>query len=308
MSRSPYPIDPALTAIAIAYKNAEYVADMVMPRIPVGKQKFTFLSYAADQFFNVPETLVGRRSKPNEVSLEATEVTDSTDDHALDGGVPNSDIENADERYDPLGDEIAYIMELVSLRREKRVADLVFTAATYDAGLRETLAGAAQFSDPASDPIAKISDALNLPLMRPNQLVFGQTGWGKFRRHPAIVEACLGTGADRGIVKREQVAELFEVAEVIVGSARGNSAKRGQAPAMTGLWGNHLAMTYKAPVPQAKGAVTFGGTFEFGAREAYQWEERNMGMRGGIACRAGESVKERVVAGQAGYFFENAFS
>jgi len=307
MALSAYPIDPALTAIAIAYRNPGYIADLVLPRIRVGKQAFKFLQYAAETQFTVADTLVGRRSRPNQVTLDATEISDATEDHALDGGVPRSDIENADERYDPLGDEVAFIMELIALRREMRVAGIVFNPATYDAGLRVTLAGADRFSDPASDAIGVINKALDVPLMRPNQMIFGQGGWTAFRSRPDIVEAVLGTGAKKGVVKREAVAELFEVDEVIVGQARGNTAKKGQPAALARLWGGHLALTYKAPVPQAKGAVTFGGTFQWGESEASQWEDKNMGMRGGVACRAGESVKERVIAGQAAFFFENAF-
>lgn len=304
---SPYPIDPALTAIAVSYKNAAYIADVVLPRIRVAKQKFTFLQYPSDTFFNTPETLVGRRSKPNEVTLDATEVADVTEDHALDGGVPNADVENADPRYDPLGNEVMLIQELIALAREARVAGVVFNPATYAAGLKTTLVGNSQFSSVDSDPITEINAKLDIPLMRPNQLVFGQAGWTKFRSHPVIVEAVLGTGAKKGVVKREAVAELFEVDEVIVGSARGNSAKRGQAPQMVRLWGNHLAALYKAPVPQAEGALTFGGTFQWGDRVAMQWEDKNMGMRGGTAVRTGESVRERVIASDAAYFWENAF-
>ena len=308
MALSAYPIDPTLTAIAIAYRNPGYIADMVLPRILVGKQKFSFLQYATDTFFNVPETLVGRRSRPNQVTLDATEVTDATDDHALDGGVPRADIENADERYDPLGGEVAYIMELTALRREMRAAGIVFSAATYDAALKQTLAGSSQFSDPSSSPIELINKRLDEPLMRPTQMVFGQAGWTTFRSNPSIVEAVLGTGAKKGSVTKQAVADLFEVQEVVVGMARGNSAKKGQAPQLSRLWGNHLALLHKSPVPQAKGAVTFGGTFQWGGPEASQWEDKNMGMRGGVACRAGESVKERVIAGQCGFFFENAFA
>lgn len=308
MALSPYPIDPALTAIAIAYKNAGYIADIVLPRIRVGKQNFKFLQYAAETQFTAPDSLVGRRSRPNQVELKADEVSDNTEDHALDGGVPRADIDNADARYDPLGDEVAFIMELLALRREMRAAAIVFASATYDVGLKTTLAGANQFSDPSSDAITVVNKALDLPLMRPNQMVFGQSGWTTFRSRPDIVEAVLGTGAKKGSVTKEAVAELFEVNEVIVGQARGNTAKKGQAASLSRLWGNHLALTYKAPVPQAKGAVTFGGTFQWGEAEASQWEDKNMGMRGGVACRAGESVKERVIASQAGYFFENAFA
>lgn len=308
MALSPYPIDPALSAIAIAYRNPGYIADQVLPRIRVGKQAFKFLQYDAGTQFTAPDSLVGRRSRPNQVELKADEISDATEDHALDGGVPRADIENADERYDPLGDEVAFLMELVALRREMRAAGIVFSSATYDAGLKTVLAGANQFSDPTSTPIKTINTALDLPLMRPTQMVFGQGGWTQFRSHPEIVEAVLGTGAKKGVVKREAVAELFEVEEVVVGQARGNAGKKGQAVNLARLWGGHLALTYKAPVPQAKGAVTFAGTFQWGEPEASQWEDKNMGMRGGVACRAGESVKERVIAGQAAYFFENAFS
>ncbi len=306
---SAYPIDPHLTAIAIAYRNAQYIADMVLPRVRVGKQKFSFLQYASDQFFNIPDTAVGRRSKPNEVNLEATEITDATNDYALDGGVPKADEDNADERYNPLESEVEFIQELIALDREARAAGLVFGNANYNAGLRETLVGNAQFSDYAtSSPIAKINAALDLPLVRPNQMVFGQEGWTKFRAHPEIIEACLGTGAKKGNATRAAVAELFEVNEVLVGASRANSNKRGQAPALTRLWGKHLALTHKAPVPDAKGALQFGATFQWGERIAAQWEDKNMGMRGGTACRTGESVKERIVASDAGYFFQNAFA
>jgi hypothetical protein len=254
------------------------------------------------------DTSVGRRGRPNQVTLNSKEVTDRTDDHALDGGVPRSDIDNADERYDPLGDEVMFIQELIAIRREMRAAAVVFNPATYAPGLKVTLAGDTQFNHPDHPGvITAINEALDDPLMRPNQMTFGQSGWTKFRSLPEIVEACLGTGAKKGNVTRAQVAELFEVKEVIVGAARGNAAKKGQPAQMTRLWGNHLALTYKAPVPQGKGVVTFGGSFQWGDRIASQWEDRNIGMRGGIAVRTGESLKERLIAREAGYFFEDAF-
>ena len=309
MALSPYPIDPALTAIAVAYRNPGYVADAVLPRVLVDKQRFSFLSYSSDTMFNVPDTRVGRRSKPNEVTLEATETTDSTEDYALDGGVPRADEDNADSRYDPLGNEVMFLQELIALDRERRVANLVHSLNTYDSSLRTTLSGTSQFSDfTNSDPLNAILTALDLPLMRPNQMVLSQDGWTKLRIHPKIVEAVKGTGAKSGTATREQVAELLEIEEIIVGQARANTAKRGQTPTISRLWGKHIALLYKAPVINAKGAVTFGASFQWGDRIASQWEEKNMGMRGGTAVRTGESLKERVVASQAGYFFQNAFA
>lgn len=308
MARSPYPIDPALTAIAVAYKPQGMIADLVLPRVTVGKQDFKWLVYPLDAYFNLPETRVGRRSRPNQVTLDATEVTMSTVDHGLDGGVPQVDIDNADERYDPLGNEVELIMNLVANRREVRAARLVHSAATYPVGLKTTLAGSSQFSDPNSTPIATISAALDMPLMRPNQMVFSADGWTAFRRHPEIVSAALGNAGNKGLATREQVAELFEVNEVLVGQARANTANRGQAAALTRTWGKHLALTYKDPAAASNGAVTFGATFQWGGRVAMQWADRNIGLTGGTGVRSGERVLESLVATQAGYFFESAFA
>lgn len=307
MALSPFPIDPDLTAISIAYRNMAYIADMVAPRIPVSKQKFTFMQFADDMNYNIPDTRVGRRSKVNEVELEGAEITDSCTDFALESGVPEADVLNSDERYDPLGLKTSFLMELVELDRERRVADLIFNAASYPAALKQVLAGGSQFSDYAnSDPIAVINDVLDQPLMRPNQLVFGQAAWTKFRAHPKIVKAVQGNAGDAGNATREQVAALFEVSEIIVGAGRANSSKPGQAPALYRLWGKHIAALYKAPVPEAEGAVTFCGSFQWGGRMAAQWPDKNIGMRGGTMVRTGESLKERIIASQAGYFLQNA--
>ena len=309
MAASPYPIDPALTAIAIAYKNPGYIADQVAPRITVGKQAFKFMQYGVDTFFNTPDTLIGRRSAANQVTMDGTEISDATEDHGLEGGVPKADVDNADERYDPLGNQTSLLMEMIAIRREIRTAGVVFTAGTYDPSLRSTLAGGSQFSDPGSSPLTAVGDALDQPLMRPNQMVFGQRGWTKFRRHPEIVSAVLGNSGNKGMVSRQDVAELFEVNEVIVGQSWGNTAKRGQAANLARLWGNHLALTYKAPVVSTESA-TFAATFQWGQPFSSQRDLKpgEMGLRGGTAVLVGESVKERIVAGQAGYFFENAFS
>lgn len=309
MALSPFPIDNALTAIAVAYTNGNYIADQVMPRVRVAKQQFTFLRYPDDTFFNLPDATVGRRSKPNELLLEATEVTDATVDYGFDGGVPHADMENADPRYDPLGKQVMQIQEAIAAIREARVAAIMHGASSYLAGLQQVLAGNAQFTDYVnSDPIGVINSALEAPLVRPNQMIFDSYGWSKFRAHPKIVEAALGTGAKAGNASREAVAALFEVDEVVVGASRANTAAPGQTAVISRMWGKHIALVHKAAVPDAEGAVTFGATFQWGDRIAGQWEDKDMGLRGGTRVRAGESVKERIVASQAGYLIRDAFA
>jgi hypothetical protein len=307
MARSAYPIAPDLTAISAVYKNPGYIADLVLPRTPVSKQDFTFVSYAQDVMFNIYDTSVGRRGKTNEVTLEGTETADYTVDQALEAGIPQVDIDNSDARYRPRDMQTMQLSELVALGREQRVANLVFNTGSYGAGLTSTLSGTGQYSDYTnSDPVVGINAMLDLPLMRPNKLVFGQAAWTTVRSHPRIVQATKATAQLGGIASRQQVAELFEVEEVLVGASRANNAKRGQTPSLARLWGKHIAGIYIPPVLTGQGEVAFGASFEFESRQVQEWEDKNIGMRGGQRIRVGESLRERIIANQAGFMLQNA--
>lgn len=303
----PYPIDPALLAIVIAFSNKTLIADLVLPRVSVGKEEFKYLEHTMAEGFTVPDTRVGRKSKPNEVEFTATDKTGSTVDYGLDDPIPQTDIDNAPENYDPKGRAVEGIMNLVELDREVRVSSLVFNNATYAAANRVTLVGTDQFSDFAnSTPLEVIQDALDTPILRPNVLVFGRPVFSKLAMHPQIVKAVHGNSGDSGIATRRQIADLFEVEDVLVGEARVNTARKGQAMALAQAWGKHIACLYRDRTADTRSGVTFGVTAQFGTRVAGSIPDKDIGLRGGERVRAGESVKEVITAADLGYFIEDA--
>lgn len=304
----PFPMNPQMTAIAIAYRNPDIalIADEVLPRTPTA-QEFKWLRYALADGFTIPEARVGRKSAPNEVDFSATEVIDKVMDYGLDDLVPNEDIEADNQGVDPLGTAVAYLTNLVNLAREQRVASLVFNAASYAAGLSTTLSGTSQWSDTAnSDPVAAIGDALDVPIMRPNIAVFGQQAWTKTRRNPKIVQAIKGTNQGAGMVSREEFAEFFELQQVLVGAGFANTAKKGQAAALSRIWGKHAAFIYRDRAAGPQAGVTFGMTAAWGSRIAGVMDEPKIGLTGSQRVRSGERVKEIITAPDVGYFFQNA--
>lgn len=308
MATRPFPIDPQLTAIAIAYRNPDValIADAVLPRTPTA-QEFKYLKYDLAQGFTVPDTLVGRKSTPNEVEFTATEVNDKVVDHGLDDIVPNEDIEADNQGIDPLGMAVGYLTNLVMLAREIRVANLVFALASYAAANRTTLSGTSQWSDQAnSDPVAAIGDALDVPIMRPNIAVFGQATWTALRRHPKIVQAVNNTNQGAGMISRQQFADLFELQEVHVGQGFLNTAKKGQTPSTSRVWGKHASFIYRDRASGPQNGTTFGFTAQFGDRIAGQIDEPTIGLSGSVRVRSGERVKELITADDLGYFFQNA--
>lgn len=311
MKTAPFPVDPHLTAIALAYRNPleVFIADAVLPRVGVGKKEFKYWQYDLGEAFTVPDTKVGRRSAPNEVSFSGSEASAFCEDFGLDDPIPQDDIDQAPAGKNPVDRAVEQITNLMLLDREVRAAAVVFGTGSYDTSCKVTLTGNDQwsaFAEAASDPIEDIMAALDAPLMRPNVAVFGQATWAKLSMHPKILKAVHGNAGDSGVARRQQVAELFELAAVHVGRGLVNSAKKGQTPSLARCWGKHAAFLYLDPTADTRGGVTFGFTAEYGSRIAGSTPDANIGLRGGQRVRVGETVKELAVASRAGYLITNA--
>ncbi len=304
---APFPITPELTAIAIAYENRRMIADLVMPRVAVGKQEFKYWLQDLSEGFTVPDTKVGRKSQPNEVEFSATEQTSATEDYALDDPIPMSDILNAPDNYDPVSRAVEGIANLLALGREVRVASMVFDAANYATANKTTLSGTSQWSDfDNSDPAVAILESFDTMVMRPTEGVIGRAVATKLATHPKIVKAYHGNAGDSGVVPMGFLADLLELDALHVGEAFINTAKKGQSPVLASAWGKHASFYHKDPMADTQRGTTFGYTAEFGGRIAGQEDDSSIGMRGGIRVRAGESVKELITANDLGYMFVNA--
>lgn len=311
----PFPIQSELTAISLAYSNRRLIADEVLPRTPVPAREFKWLQMNKDQMFTVPETMVGRKGRPNEVEFGGTEVPGFVRDYGLDDVVPQEDILSAPAGYDPLGTAVTGISELIALDREKRVADLVFGLNTYPAANRTTLSGTSQWSDYTnSDPYTAIMTALDGVLMRPNVAVIGRLAFSKLRVHPKLTAALAPSTTGNTLTVNGQgapataqaIADLLELDQIIIGEAFINTAKPGQTASLSRCWGKHMAFLHQNPIATIRGnAVTFGFTAEWGNRVAGSIPEPEVGLRGAQRVRVGESVNELIVASDVGYFFQN---
>lgn len=306
MSNAPFPVDPVLTAIVIAYRNARMIADEVLPRAPVGSQSFKYWKYNLADGFTVPDTKVGRKSAPNRVEFSATDESSSTEDHALDAPVPQADIDNAPANHDPLGRAAEQTANLIALDREARTSSLVFNNASYAAGNKTTLSGTSQWSHTDSNPVVAITDALDGMVMRPNIGVLGRRVSTWLRRHPKVVKSYNGSLGDEGMVPMAYLADLLELEAILVGEARLNIARPGQAVNLTRAWGPHASFIYRDKLADAASGTTFGFTAQWGDRISGSQYDGDVGMRGGQRVRVGESVRELITANDLGYFFENA--
>jgi hypothetical protein len=206
----------------------------------------------------------------------------------------------------PLAISTMFLKGLIQLDREVRVAAAVFNSATYPAANVTALSGTSKWSDFVnSNPLNDMLLMLDKPLMRPNKIVIGQTVWTTIRQNPKFVQAVYGTAQTYGVVDRKALAEKLEVDEVLVGAGFVNTARKGQTPIYTRVWGNSCSLIYNDVIGAQAGSPTFGFTGQFGATVAGTLPEPKMGLSGSERVRVGEKVVEVIAAGALGGLFTN---
>ena len=301
-NNNPFVERPQYTGIALNYRNKELIADAVMPRRPVGAEVFKWIQFPKETVFTIPDTKMGRSSYANQIEFGGTEQSSTTADYGLEAYVPNKDLANFNDTYDPLGYATTNVSELLALARENRVAGITFNAATYATANKTTLSGTSQWSDYSnSDPVDAILEAIDPLLIRPNVWVMGRAVWTKIRKHPKVVAKVSGTLTTSGMVSRQALADALELDEILVGQSFLNTAKRGQTATFSEVWGKHSAFIYRGNTE-----MTWGFTAERSPRNMMTSEDPRAGIDGSTIVRVTESLKEVNPAADLGFFFQNA--
>lgn len=314
---APFQVQTRLTTIAMAAKPMGFIADMVCPRRNARAEQFTYTKSKTEDFFTIPDTRIGRASEANTVEFGSIDVDDSVEDHGLKDVVPIRDINVARAQranWDPLGEATEGTALLVHLARERRASNLIFGRSNYLSGNAGAMAlsGNSQWSDDASDPLTALEDQIDKMLIRPTDVVFGQSVWTKFRRHPKVVAAIKPSGAgdqERGRVTRRQVAEELELTgEVHVGQTWFNSAAEGQTAVYERLWGKHCALITIDKTAQStrSRSPTFAITAQWMGMRTDTYENKDIGTDGAVVVKVVDQVKELVTWKEAGYLFQNA--
>ncbi len=327
------PVDPVRTAVALSYNEPGAIADRVLPPLPrLPQDQFWWREYAKADAYVVPDVSLGRTGEPAQVEFGGKRIEDRTEHHGLMDVVPVSDQDAAMSGgwSDPANVAAVNLRHLLALAREKRTADLVFSASSYSADYMTDLASANggndQFDEDGGDVLGVIEAARTAMVFPPNVAVIGQSAWSKLRLHPKVLKAVNRvSGADSGMASRMAVAELIEVDELLVGSVRIATSKRGNAVTTARVWGKHMALIHRGTLGAAQtmgdtGGMsgetlissqdipTFGFTAVYVEMMVHSMIATKRGIKGAHEIIARDSCKEVVAGGKAGfgYLIQNA--
>jgi hypothetical protein len=297
-------VDAVLSGVSIRYSNEEMIADQVMPVIPVKKESDKYYTYT--RAWRLPQSQRAAGAEANEVEWNVDTDTYSTEEYALKDLIPDRVRDNADNPLDMDVDTTENLTELITLGREKRVADVAFAAGTYGTQT-SALAGANRWDDYAgSDPIGDVRDAKATVHAAsgkmPNVMVVGYQVHLKLLDHPDILERIKYT--QKGIITADILAAVFEVDRYLIGKALYDSSQEGGSENLGYVWGKNVALLYAEPSPGLK-KVSFGYQFQSRGFRTKKWREEG---RDGDFIEAGEVKDEKVVAASCGYLYTTVIS
>lgn len=265
-TRNQVHVDVPLTQVSIAAMNdpANFVAEQVFPRIPVKKQSDKYFEHVSADLFRVESEL---RAPGSEVKLKNYKVTTGTynaEKYALGIIVPDEIQDNADSPLAPLSDAAKILSHDMLMFKELAFANEQLVTGVWTN--QATLAGATQWSDPTSDPLAAIDAAkaaiqvkigINPELLT---LTLSYPVFQALRRHPKIVAVYGGGNAAYKYASVADLQVILGVKKVQVSYAIANTANENATAVMASAVGKVALLSY---VPDSPGIMSQSAGYFF---------------------------------------------
>ena len=242
-------VDVPLSNIAINYRPAGHIADMVFPVVPVQKQSDRIVVFSREEAYREEESRRAPGTEANRIQRSVSSETYFADNYALKFPVTIEDRANADPIYaqELYNGAARYVTGKLILGWEVRVADQV----TNTSNVGSSSAVSSGWTDYTnSNPLVDVEKAIDNVFdstgTRPNRVIFGETAWRTFRRNEHVRDL-LGRGDSQiggGYASLEEAASLLDVDQVLVGASFKNTAVEGQAESLTQIWGDNVVAYY----------------------------------------------------------------
>lgn len=294
--------DPVLTNISVGYEPEGYIADDVMPNVPVKLEDGSYWVWG-DERFSTVDALRAPRARYRAVDFGATRQSYHAEEYGLEFKVDDRERNNSalPGELEEEGTEI--ITANLKNAKEKRVANLVLS--TTNITQNTTLAGATQWSDVAGgDPIGVGATAAatiqGTTGKLPNSVAMGYKVWNKLQTNPKI-QALLAEGEQLAL---QRLARLWNVQNIYVGTVLTSTNKKGQATVLGDVWGKDVLFFHK--VDRASRRRPSLG-YQFRVQDFKTFRYRRNEITSDVV-RVNHIVAEKIVAAKLAYLVKAAIA
>jgi len=242
-------IDAALTDFAIGYGQdpSNFIGARIAPPVFVSNISDSYW-VGGKEAFNVPNVKRVAGALFPRVNLARSTDRYNCEGFGIEVAVTREEVAMADAALTPEQDATQTAVEALMLNAERRIAAIVQSTSSFPH--YHALADDEKFDNPLSDPIgiienAKEEIAIKLGVL-PNKLVLGRKVYKALRQHPDLLGRVSGVMVQR-MLNTQQLADFFEVDEVIVPLGRYNSASDPDDAVLADIWGDCAILAYVDP-------------------------------------------------------------
>lgn len=294
-------IDRALTNVSIAYRNANYIGDLIFPQVVVQKQSDKFFVFDKSSWFRDEAGPRAPGTRGPEVEYSISSSAYSAQPMAATKVLPDEVVDNADQPLQERRNAVEFATDKVVLKLEKDVATDVFGAEWSTSATPGTL-----WEDDASDPLGDVDTAreaiVKLIGREPNKMVIGREVWKQLKNHPDLLDRVKYTQTGR--ITPELLAQLFEIEQLLIGSAIEDTAAEGVTASFSFIWGKNALLAWVPPNP---------GLMVPAAGYIFSWKQRTLEVfrrmeEKANAYRAEQHYDVKITAPDAGYLLKAVVS
>ena len=273
-------VDEALTQISIAYRNQAFVAEEVLPVVPVMKKNDVFFKFSKQHFRAYKDAYAaGQRAQQIEVDLDARGFY-MADGHALEDSITDDEREQADPSAQIEIEKTEKLTNIIALNEEINLFNNILT--TTNIAQNTTLSGTSKWSDYVnSDPVSVVLAARRSVQQQigdfPNYLLLSQAVLDTLANHPRILDRVKYTAnGARNQLDEQDLARVFKVDKVLVSAAIYQTSNEGEADSLGYLMGNNALLFYRPPRPGLR-VPSLGYTFFWAKRSGVlRWRELSL--------------------------------
>lgn len=297
-------IDSALSNFAVEYRNGLFVAEQVLPVLPVVHESDKYFKFNREELREqVTERAVG--APANEFVWGTTNDNYSAEEYSLRSLVADRVVRNSDAPIAPKMRTTKKLMNLIKLAMEKRVMNLVTGGSLTKTNPSPKWDGTSPLIESDIDT-AKQWISLNSGVI-PNSLLMNTEVKDVFKKDSTIRNliryTIQGSAGQELLVNGELPPIIFNLRPVIAEAAE-NTAKEGASASYSRIWPDDVLIWFAEPAPGIE-SLSLGYMFRVlnWFVKTYRVEERD-----GEMIQPSVIQDEKLVATEAGYLLDNVLT
>jgi hypothetical protein len=246
-------IDQNLTQLALGYRPAGMIVDMISPIVNVSKETDLFPVFSRAEALSLESTARSRGAEARKITRSVSSLGYIVKNYALGSDIYLEDRVNIDPAYEAelYGGATQYLVDKLMLDWEYRVLGQVGSASNVSTGFLPSSAWNAKSNpgDPVDQILQTIEQVQATTGVRPNSILMGWRAWNFMRRNPNVRNLVNGTNNGGGFITRQQVQNVLEVDKLLVTQAFFNTSNEAQAEALSQPFHDKVLVYYAPPNP-----------------------------------------------------------